>query len=77
MNEARDSPVQYSNVAFEKYGLITAAVKKSLMRHFYKDLVGDQSAADTMSQAEIDARVCAIFDLEEPDIEFDLRHVYS
>ena len=30
-----------------------------------------------MSQAEIDARVSAVFDLEEPDIVFDLRHVYS
>ena len=47
------------------------------MRHFYKDLVGDQSAADTTSQAEIDARVSSVFDLEEPDIVFDLRHVYS
>ena len=32
-------------VAFEKYGLITPSVKKSVMRHLYKDLVGDSAAA--------------------------------
>lgn len=64
-------------VAFEKYGLITPSVKKSVMRHLYKDLVGDSAAAETTSQADIDARVSAFFDLEEPDLVFDLREVYS
>ena len=47
------------------------------MRHLYKDLVGDSAAAETTSQADIDARVSAFFDLEEPDLVFDLREVYS
>ena len=64
-------------VAFEKYGLITPSVKKSVLRHVYRDLVGDQSAAETTSQAEVDARVGRFFDLEGSDIVFDLRHVYS
>ena len=64
-------------VTFEKYGLITPSVKKSVLRHVYRDLVGDQSAAETTSQAEVDARVGRFFDLEEPDIVFDFRHVYS
>ena len=62
-------------VAFEKYGLITPSVKKSVMRHLYKDLVGDSSAAETTSQADIDSWVSAFFDLEEPDLVFDLREI--
>ena len=64
-------------LAFEKYGLISPSVKKSVMRHMYQDLVGDDSAADTTPQAEIDARMATFFDLEEPGIVPDLRHVYS
>ena len=63
-------------VAFEKYGLITPSVKKAVLRHLYKDLVGDDSTAATASQEEVDARVSAFFDLEEPDLVFDLRHLY-
>ena len=57
--------------------MATSSVKKSVLRHVYRDLVGNQSAAETISQAEVDARVGRFFDLEEPDIVFDLRHVYS
>ena len=43
--------------AFDKYGLVTPSVKKSVLRRMYKDLAGDVSAADTLSQAEVDKRV--------------------
>ena len=64
-------------IAFEKYGLITPLVKKVILRHLYKDLVGDESAAATTSQDEVDAWVSTFFELEEPDLVFDLRHLYS
>ena len=33
--------------AFDKYGLVTLSVKKSVLRHMYKDLAGNIYAADT------------------------------
>ena len=43
----------------------------------YKDLVGDSSAAATTSQSELDERVYAFFELEKPDLTYDLRQLYS
>ena len=62
---------------YEKYGLISPSIKISVLRHMYKDLVGDSSAAATTSQSELDERVCAFFELEEPDLTYDLRQLYS
>ena len=45
--------------AYKKYDLISPCIKKSVLRHTYKDLVGDWSAAATTSQAELDECVCA------------------
>ena len=39
--------------------------------------MGDNSAAATASQEEVDARVSTFFDLEEPELVFDLRNLYS
>ena len=50
--------------AFDRYGLISPSIKKSVLRHMYKDLVGDASAAETTPQAEIDERVRVFFKLE-------------
>ena len=63
--------------AFEKYGLVSASIKKAILRHIYKDLVGDSSAAVTTSQQEVDERVSAFFELEEPDLMYDLRETYA
>ena len=63
--------------AYEKYGLISPHVKKAVLRHMYKDLVGDSSAAATTSQEEVDERVAAFFELEDPDLVFDLREAYN
>ena len=62
--------------AYEKYGLISPSIKKSVLRHMYKDLVGDLSAAATTSQSELDERVRAFFELEEPGLIYDLRQLY-
>ena len=42
----------------------------------YEDLVGDSSAAITTSQ-EVDERVAVFFELEEPDLIYDLRKTYA
>ena len=63
--------------AFEKFGLITPAVSNSVLRHFYKDLAGDSSAAVNLTEKEIDEHVKTFFDLEEADAVYDLREVYA
>ena len=39
--------------------------------------MGDSSATATTSQSELDGHVCAFFKLEEPDLPYDLRQLYS
>ena len=43
----------------------------------YKDLVGDASAAETTPQAEIDEGVRVFFELEDPDLIYDLCETYG
>ena len=50
---------------------ITPAVKRSL----YRELTGDISAAESAQQASVDLRVNALFDGEDADIMYDLRHL--
>ena len=57
---------------FEKFG---NKVKKSVLRHFYRDLTGDIAASSSESECEVDERLCALFALEAPDILYDLRGV--
>lgn len=61
--------------AYEKYGLISASIKKAVLCHTYEDLEGDLSAAATTSQSELN--VCAFIELEEPDLVYDLCQLYS
>ena len=63
--------------AFEMFCLATPTTKKSVLRHLYKELVGDSSASANLQQAEIDERVSAMFELEEPSLVYDLRHHYG
>ena len=63
--------------AFDKYGLVTPSVKESVLKHVYKDLAGDVSAADTLSQAEVYKRVSTFFELEDPDLMYDLQELYA
>lgn len=63
------------------YGIPSPSVKKSVLRHtcMYKDLVGDETAAATCatSQEIVDKHVNAFFELEEPDLIYDLRETYA
>jgi len=63
--------------AFEKYGLISPSIKKSVLCLMYRDLVGDESAAATTNQEEIDEHVNAFFELEEPNLVYDLHELYA
>lgn len=58
---------------FEKFGLVTPSIKKSVLCHFYRDLTGDQARSSSWSEEEVDERLCAMFELEEPDLIYDLR----
>ena len=47
---------------FEKFGLVMPNVKKSILRHFYRDLTADQSASSSLSEQEVDEQLCALFE---------------
>ena len=57
---------------FEQFGLVTKSVKKSVLRHFYRDLTGDCATSPSISKKEVDERLLALFELEEPDLFYDL-----
>ena len=60
---------------FDKFGLVNKNVKKSVLRHFYCDLTGDRATSPSISEKEVDERLSALFELEEPDLIYDLRDV--
>ena len=60
---------------FDKFGLVTKNVKKSVLRHFYRDLTGDRATSPSISEKEVDERLSALLELEEPDLIYDLRDV--
>ena len=64
-------------VMYEKFGLVTPSTKKSILRHLYNVLVGDCSASANLSESEIDERVAALFELEEPSLVYDLLDHFS
>ena len=61
-------------VMFDKFGLVTKNVKKSVLHHFYCDLTGDRTVSPSPSEKEVDEILSALFELEEPDL-YDLRDV--
>ena len=63
------------NVMFDKFGLVTGGVKKDVVRYFYRDLTGDQVSSPSLSEQEVDERLEVLFDLEEPELLYDLRKV--
>ena len=58
---------------FDKFGLVTNKVKPSVLRHFYRDLTGDRAVSPSRSEQEVDERLALLFELEEPELIFDLR----
>ena len=63
------------NAMYDKFGLVTGNVKKAVLRHFYRDLTGDMASSPSLSEQEVDERLEALFDLEEPELLYDLRAV--
>ena len=62
---------------FEKFGRISPYTKPSALRYFYKELMGDQSAASTTEQEEVDKRIKQIIDMEDPIVLPYLRALNS
>jgi len=62
---------------FEKFGRISPSTKPSTLRYFYKELTGDQAAASTTEQEEVDQRILQIIDMEDPTVLHDLRALNS
>ena len=60
---------------FDKFGLVTKNVKKSVLHHFYCDLTGDRATSPSISEKEVGKRLSALLELEEPDLIYDLRDV--
>ena len=62
---------------FEKFGRIASSVKPSVLRYFYRDLTGDNSASCDLEEAEIDKRVQEVIEMEpeSPTTVIDLREV--
>ena len=60
---------------FKKFGRISPSIKPSSLRYFYKELTGDESAASTTEQADVDKRIKQIIDMEDPNVLPDLREL--
>ena len=62
---------------FSKFGRIASSVKPAVLRHFYRDLTGDSTAANVMVEEEVDTRVKQFLEMEpdDPQTIFDLREV--
>ena len=58
---------------FNKFGLVTKNVKKSVLCHFYRDLTGYHATSPLPSEKDVDERLSALFELEEPDLLHNLR----
>ena len=56
-----------------KYGRVAPNMKPAIMRKFYRDLTGDNSAASNEHEAEIDERVRLLLEMEDPDVLLDMR----
>ena len=54
------------------FGQVTNS-KPALLREAYRRLTGDRSAASSLTEAEVDARVAEMLELEDPDLICDLR----
>ena len=52
---------------FSKFGRIAPSVKPAVLRHFYRDLTGDSTAANMMVEEEVDTRVKQCLEMESDD----------
>lgn len=56
-----------------KFGLISRSSNLSLLREFYRQATGDQSASLTTTEKEMDARLREALEMEDPELLIDLR----
>lgn len=56
-----------------RFGLISRSSNLSLLREFYRQATGDQSATLTTSERQLDARLHEALEMEDPDLLIDLR----
>ncbi len=54
------------------FGHVTNS-KPAVLREAYKRLTGDRSAASSLTEEEVDARLSEMLELEDPDVLCDLR----
>lgn len=62
---------------FSKFGWIAPSVKPAVLWYFYRDLTGDNAAANFKEEDEVDTRVQQFLQMEpdDPQTVFDLREV--
>ena len=60
---------------YSKYGRVAPTMKRSVLRSFYRELSGDESASANEHEEEIDRRVHQLLEMEDPDIIIDLREL--
>ena len=60
---------------FHLVGRMSPKSKPHLLRAMYQSLTGDQSAARTTPENEIDERVSEFLSMEDPDVIVDLREL--
>lgn len=56
-----------------RFGLISRSSNLSLLREFYRQATGDQSASVTMTESELDASLQEALEMEDPDLLINLR----
>lgn len=56
-----------------RFGLISRSSNLSLLREFYRQATGDQSASATTAESELDTRLREALEMEDPDLIVDLR----
>ena len=71
MSEYHTRAVQ--KASYDKFGLVTNKVSKTMLRCFYLELTGDWASSPSLSEQEVDERLEALFDLERPELPYDLR----
>ena len=58
---------------YDKFGLVTGRVSKAVLCCFHHELTGDQQSSPSLPKQEVDERLEALFDWEEPELLYDLR----
>jgi len=55
-----------------KFGRVTPRVQPAVLRYFYRDLTGDCSSNESLSQEELDERMKQAIEMKDPHLVIDL-----